>query len=96
MTALVELSKMTKAPNMAGSFPEPIFPRSYNPLIVKSAKKVLSLTYNLFVMFLLIGIPILILIFSEINYDDNPVNSGRILLVDDQETGMNYQILPII
>ena len=28
---------------------------------------------------------ILILIFSEINYDDNPVNSGRILLVDDQE-----------
>ena len=85
MTALVELSKMTKAPDVAGNFPEPILPKSYNPLIVKSAKKVLSLTYNLFVMFLLIGIPILMLIFSEINYDDNPVNSGRTLLVDDQE-----------
>ena len=85
MTELVGLSKMTKAPDMAGNFPEPIFPKSYNPLIVKPVKKVLSLIYNLFVMFLIIGIPILVLIFSEISYENSPVNSGRIIQVDDQE-----------
>ena len=85
MTELVGLSKMTKAPEMTGNFPEPIFPESFNSLIIKSVKKVLSLTHNLFVLFLLVGLPILLFYFSEINYDET-IDSGRTLLVDDQET----------
>ena len=75
---------MTKAPEMTGNFPEPIFPKSYNPLIVKSVKKVLSLTLHLFISFGVFGGTLFLLMY-DINYDDNPDNSGRTLLVDDQE-----------
>jgi len=81
VTELAGVSKMTKAPKMTGDFPEPIFPESLNPMIIKSAKKAMDLTFKLSFFVGLVVLPIMM--FSGINYDE-PIDSGRTLLVDEQ------------
>ena len=77
------MSMMTEMPEITGKFPQPIFPKSYNPVILKSVKKVfVFFTHLLFLLLLLFG-PILLIFFEEIDYNES-IDSGRTILVDEQ------------
>jgi hypothetical protein len=77
------MSMMTEMPEITGKFPQPIFPKSYNPVILKSVKKVfVFFTHLLFLLLLVFG-PILLIFFEEIDYNES-IDSGRTILVDEQ------------
>lgn len=78
------LSMMTEIPEITGKFPQPIFPKSYNPVILKSVKKVFVFFTHLLFLLLFFFIYISLLIFfEEIDYNES-IDSGRTILVDEQ------------
>ena len=77
------MSMMTEMPEITGKFPQPIFPKSYNPVILKSAKKVFVFFTHLLFLLLLFFAPILLIFIEEIDYNES-IDSGRTILVDEQ------------
>ena len=78
------MSMMTEMPEITGKFPQPIFPKSYNPVILKSVKKIFVFFIHLLFLLLFFFIWISLLIFvEEIDYNES-IDSGRTILVDEQ------------